>query len=202
MSALAPFQPPLGPQPPTGQIYKPHETTLKMTENVWSISGDDFTVKTVDGEEICKCKGRAVSMRDRKKFTDTSGNELFTVKNKMIAISKSFHGKSPSGHDFEIRGHIKLMGSRSTVDFKNASDGSNIELEVKGDWIDRKAEITYKGQPVALLRRKFFNARELFTSKDTVCVIIITSTSMQSSNNELTIILSTSSLWHLTWILA
>ena len=109
-----------------------------------------------------------VSARDRKKFTDMSGNELFTLKNKMLAISKSFHGESPNGHDFEVKGHFKLMGSHSTVTFKNAADGQEVELEVKGDWMDRSAEISYGGRPVAAIQRSYFNIREIWGDKQTV----------------------------------
>lgn len=59
-------------------------------------------------------------------------------------------------------------GTHSTVDFKNASDGQKYELEVKGDWFDRSAEITYGGRPVANISRSFFNVREVFGDKQTV----------------------------------
>jgi len=59
------------------------------------------------------------------------GNELFTLKNKMLSISKSFHGASPNGHDFEIKGHFAIGKSKSSVHFKNAADGTEVELEVR-----------------------------------------------------------------------
>ena len=67
---LAPFNPPLGPQPNNAHFYSPNAVTLAMKESVFSLSGDDFAVKTTDGLEVCKCKGRVVSIRDKKKFTD------------------------------------------------------------------------------------------------------------------------------------
>lgn len=76
--------------------------------------------------------------------------------------------QSPQGHDFEVKGHFKLLGSKSTVEFKNASDSSPIELSVKGDWIDRSAKITIGDRPVAEIARKFMNVREIFGGKQTV----------------------------------
>jgi uncharacterized protein YxjI len=100
-------------------------------------------------------------------------NEIFTLQNKLLSIHKSFHGTSPDGKaDFEVKGKFKLMGSKSVVTFKNASDGKEIELEVRGDWLDRKAEITIDGRPVASVSRKFFNAREFFGDKQTVRVLV------------------------------
>ena len=165
---LNPVQPPLGPQPPNAKFYTPNQVTLAMKEKVFSLSGDDFTVKTAEGMNVCKCKGKVFSARDKKMFSDMQENEIFTLTNKMFSIQKSFHGESPQGHNFEIKGHFKLMGSRSTVTFKNASDGKEVELEVKGDWLDRSAEILYEGKVVASISRKFFNAREFFGDQQTV----------------------------------
>ena len=67
---LTPFNPPLGPQPANPHLYSPQPTTLHMKEKVFSLSGDDFTIKTVDGHEVCKCHGKVVSARDKKKFSD------------------------------------------------------------------------------------------------------------------------------------
>ncbi|KAK3116279.1 hypothetical protein LTR53_003531 [Teratosphaeriaceae sp. CCFEE 6253] len=169
---LAPSTPALGPQPVSQHLYSPHQVTLIMREKVFSLSGDDFTIRTVDGLDVCKCKGKMVSARDSKKFTDTAGNELFTLKNKMLSIHKSFKGDSPHGNDFEVKGHFALMGSKSSVHFKNASDGQEVELEVKGDWFDRSAEITFAGRPVAVIGRSFFNVREIFGDKQSYQVTV------------------------------
>ncbi|TKA80401.1 hypothetical protein B0A55_01890 [Friedmanniomyces simplex] len=170
---LSPCTPALGPQPVSAQLYSPNQTTLVMKEKVFSLTGDDFTVRTVDGLDICKCKGKMVSAHDSKKFTDTTGTELFTLKNKMLSLHKSFHGDSPHGrHDFAVKGHFKLVGSRSTVEFKNASDGTEVELEVKGDWMDRSAAITFAGREVAKISRSFFNVRELMGDKQTYQVTV------------------------------
>jgi hypothetical protein len=57
---------------------------------------------------------------------------------------------------------FKVVGTKSTIEFKNAADGQQIELEVKGNWTERKAEITLDGRPVARVMRHFLNARQLF----------------------------------------
>ncbi len=66
-----------------------------------------------------------------------------------------------------------VIASKSTVHFKNASDGHDVELEVRGDWFDRSANITFGGQPVAHISRSFFNVREIFAAKDTVCLFVL-----------------------------
>ena len=63
MAPLAPFDPPLGPLP---QFFQPTEQTLQMKEKVFSLTGDDFSVTTVAGIHVCKCKGKVISLRDAK----------------------------------------------------------------------------------------------------------------------------------------
>lgn len=79
------------------------------------------------------------------------------------------HGVSPNGqHDFEVKGHFKLLGTHSTCTFTNAADGKETAIEIKGDWIDRSAEMTWEGKPIATIARSFMNVREIFGDKQTV----------------------------------
>jgi len=63
-----------------------------------------------------------------------------------------------------------VIGSKSQVLFKNAADGRHVEIEVKGDWFDRSAEISCGGQPVAHISRSIFNVRQIFADKQTYFV--------------------------------
>ena len=63
---------------------------------------------------------------------------------------------------------LVVLSSKSTVEFTNAADGRHVELEVKGDWWDRSANIACGGQPVAHISRSYFNMREIFGDKQTV----------------------------------
>lgn len=168
MSQLAPFNPPLGPQPANPAFYSPTESTLQMKEKILSLSGDSFTITTATGSPVCQCTGKVFSLHGTKAFTDMQGGELFTVKKKMLALHKSFVCESPAGHSFEVKGHFSIGSSKSSVHFKNAADGREVQLDLKGDWFDRSASITFEGRPVADVKRKFFNARELFGDKQTV----------------------------------
>lgn len=63
MSPLQAFNPPLGLHV---QHCHPEPLTLHMKEKAFSLTGDDFTVKTTSGLEVCKCKGKVVSVSDKK----------------------------------------------------------------------------------------------------------------------------------------
>ena len=139
-----------------------------MKEKVFSLSGDDFTIATSTGQHICKCEGRMLS--SKKVFTDMQGTGIFTIKKKYFALHKSFVCESPRGYNFEVNGHFSLGSSKSSVHFRNASDGQEIELDFKGDWFNRSAMITLAGRPVAELEKKskFMNAGEFFGDQQTV----------------------------------
>ena len=124
MVHLEAFNPPLG---PTLSQCHPEPVTLHMKEKAFSLSGDDFTVKTVAGLEVCKCKGKMLSLSDKKGcflpyqylvqlmwneivFTDIQGKELFALKNKHFTIHKSFHAEGPDGKDlFVVKGEFSRV---------------------------------------------------------------------------------------------
>lgn len=54
------------------------------------------------------------------------------------------------------------------MEFRNAADGAAIELDVRGSWFDRKADIMLDDRPVAHIQRDFMNARELLGGQQTV----------------------------------
>ncbi|KAF2434853.1 hypothetical protein EJ08DRAFT_581425, partial [Tothia fuscella] len=142
-----------------------------LKEKAFSFSGDDFTIRTANGVDICRCKGTFLSISDRKTFTDMKGREHFTLKNKLLSFHKSFKGIGPDGFElFEVKGHFAFLSHKSSVHFTNAADGREIELEVRGDWLDRSATITCGGQPIASIARSFFTVREIFAGKQTYFV--------------------------------
>ncbi|CAD6564656.1 MAG: hypothetical protein ASARMPREDX12_002436 [Alectoria sarmentosa] len=170
MAPLTPFNPPLGPS--LSQCH-PEPVTLHMKEKAFSLSGDDFTVKTVNGVEICKCKGKLLSVSDKKVFTDVQGHEIFALKNKHFTIHKTSHAENPKGHElFVITKKFTVLTNESTVTFKNESDGRNVELDVRGTWYDRSASVTFGGEPVAHISRSIFNMREILADKDTYFVTV------------------------------
>ncbi|GAB7359315.1 hypothetical protein MBLNU230_g5966t1 [Neophaeotheca triangularis] len=170
---LPPMNPPLGPQPTDSGLYWPGQVTLHLREKMLSLSGDTFTVTTADTQTpVVKCQGKAMSLHARKTFLTPNDQELFTIKTEMFSLSKSFRAESPLGYDFSVEGHFSLGSSKSSVHFTNASDGRTVELDLKGDWLDRSADITLGGQPVARVERQFMNAREMLGGQQTYFVTV------------------------------
>lgn len=66
MAALQPFNPPIGVLP---NFCQPHPVTLKMKEKgkfQGSLTGDDFSITDINNNEVCKCKGKVLSISGRK----------------------------------------------------------------------------------------------------------------------------------------
>ena len=103
---LAPVSPPLGLFLP---YCNPESITLKMKERGLmhgSLTGDDFAITDTNGRPICMCKGKVMSFSGRKTFSDPRGTELFALKDKKCALSKSFRGVGPNGEAlFKVKGH-------------------------------------------------------------------------------------------------
>ena len=71
-----------------------------------SWTGDDFAITDTHDRPICLCKGKVMSLSGRKTFSDPRGTELFALKDKKCALSKSFRGVGPNGEKlFKVKGH-------------------------------------------------------------------------------------------------
>jgi len=108
----------------------------------------------------------------------------------MIALHATYDAEGPDGvklfsivraaHTFTCRVSDSLqskkfsIGSKGKLEckFENlAHDGRKLELQLRGDWFDRSAEITLDGVPVARIARSFMNMREVLSDKQTVRLV-------------------------------
>ncbi|KAI0595297.1 DUF567-domain-containing protein [Biscogniauxia sp. FL1348] len=168
---LAPYPTPMGVFP---QFLARQAETLVLKEKVLSLSGDSFDVKTAGGQPVFRVEGSAFSLSGRKKLLDARGNHLFTIRKKLIALHATYYAEDPSGHQvFELRGKFSIGTSKSVGTFTSVG-GKQECLLMKGDFFDRKADITDEAtrQPVAHIDRKFFNMRELVGGQQTYAVTV------------------------------
>ncbi|KAI0532337.1 DUF567-domain-containing protein [Xylaria digitata] len=171
MSQIPPFPTQLGLFP---NFIARQPESLMLKEKVMSLSGDSFDIKLVSGQPIFQVKGETFSLSGRKHFCDMSGNELFTIRKKLIAFHSTYYAEDPDGNViFEVKSRFNFGGTKLVCTFKSPS-GKDESLMVKGNFFDTRAEITEEStkQPVAVIDRKFFNAREAFTGQDTYAVSV------------------------------
>ena len=51
-------------------------TVLKLREKFFSFSGDDCTIKDMDGKDWFKIEGEAMSISSKRTMTDSQGKEI------------------------------------------------------------------------------------------------------------------------------
>jgi uncharacterized protein YxjI len=114
---LQPVNPPMGPN----LGYCVNKTTiLTMKEKVWSLSGDTFTITDEHDQVVVQCNGTTFSMSDRKEFLAPNGQPLFSLKNKIISIKKSFYAEGPGGGIvFEVKSKFSSKFSVSFLERGN-----------------------------------------------------------------------------------
>jgi len=149
---------------------------LVIKEKVFSLSGDSFTVKTVDGRDILQVKGDVLSLSGRKRVLDMQGAPLFDIRKQLIAFHATYFCENPNGERFfDVKSKFSIGTSKAVGTFTSTlGGGQQCELMMKGDFFDRKAEITdvASGQVVATIDRKFFNAAEIIAGQQTYVVTV------------------------------
>ncbi|WVF71015.1 hypothetical protein IAT40_005811 [Kwoniella sp. CBS 6097] len=167
---LHPVNPPLGVFP---NYYAQQPTTLVLKEKVFSFSGDDFSVKDTNGYTVVRCHGQALSWRDRKVIVDANNNFLFGLRNKMMAIHKTFIAENEGGTEiFRIRKRLSF-GSKMEATFHNPATSQEVTLLLRGDFWGGSADITVENGPVvAQITRELMNARQIFGGQQTYFVTV------------------------------
>ncbi|KAH8159374.1 hypothetical protein CIB48_g8874 [Xylaria polymorpha] len=156
MSQIAPYPTPLGLFP---RFMARQPESLALKEKVMSLSGDSFDIKLANGQPIFQVKGETFSLSHRQHFCDVAGNELFTIRKKLIALHSTYYAEDTNGNViFEM------------ICTFTPPSGKEETLMVKGNFFDTRADITDEAtkQPVATIDRKFFNAREIFSGQEHV----------------------------------
>ena len=110
--------PQLPPVPTTLGVFKAFYaqqcTTLMLREKMFSWSGDDFEVKTVDGQPILKVHGALLSASGRKEVMDMQGRHLFTLRRRHFSFQKSYYAEDPNGQEFlTVDGHFSCKHTSS-----------------------------------------------------------------------------------------
>lgn len=98
LEAQEPYEKPLLPS-----LVKTEPSTYKLQEKLFSLSGEDFKVMDVAGEEILRIDGGNVNLGgmvvDKLAFKDMSGTKLFSVERRMMSASTCYDIYSPDGSE-------------------------------------------------------------------------------------------------------
>ena len=73
-------------------------------------------------------------------FFDLQGQTLFHLKKHLIALHATFDGVSPTNEEtvlFTIKKSFSIGKAKLNITFRNAADGKQISLALRGDFFDR-----------------------------------------------------------------
>lgn len=74
-----------------------HGEELVLKEKLASLSGDSFSVKTVDGREVVKVGGKAFSLSGRKHVTDLQGQNIFDIRKEHFTLHTTYYCEDAKG---------------------------------------------------------------------------------------------------------
>ena len=96
--------------------------------------GDDFTIKTEAGQDIFFVDGKALSLGDRLSFQDMLGNELASIRQKLLAWGPTYEIYRNGELRAVVKKHLfTLFRCRFTVDVPGPDD-----LEAEGSFLDHE----------------------------------------------------------------
>ncbi|CAN8069531.1 unnamed protein product [Agarophyton chilense] len=146
---------------------------FKIKENVFSFSGDSFSIKRTDtGESVFKIKGNAFSFKDSKSLYDMHGHPIYKMVESIISLRGRMQildcTKKRPIITLRKKGFIPGFGNNTIAAWRGATDQGPPYMEVKGD-IFRK-DFTIKevatGRIIATARRRSFTLSNLLLEKD------------------------------------
>jgi len=120
--------------------------------------GDDFTIKTDNGQDAFFVDGRAFSIGEKLSFQDMQRNELAFIRQKLLAWGPTFEIYR-GGALFAVvkKKLLSLFHHRFTVDVPGPND-----LEAKGNFLDLEYTVTRSGAQVATISKRFFSFRDTY----------------------------------------
>jgi uncharacterized protein YxjI len=174
----------LPPQPQPFVVTEPRfivhqQTTLKLSEEVMSFSGDDFTVVDPHTNLLWfKIDGKVFSFKDKKVMTDNMGVPICNMQAKIFSFTRSqelYKGKD-GPKICGVNAKFTFMKAKITANVTNAHNGQQVLVCVKGNWLEKNAIISIGdmkqgGVPIAQVSRSL-DLKELFFSKQTYYVTI------------------------------
>ena len=72
--------------PETKNYLRPNITSLKLREKFFSFSGDDCTVRDMEGRDWFKIEGSALSINSERIMTDHKGKVLAGYRKKLLSL--------------------------------------------------------------------------------------------------------------------
>ena len=65
-----------------------------------SLTGNDYSIKTMQGTPLFTVHGQTMSMSHRTEVADAQGQPLFTVRKELLSLLSKYYAEDPNGNQF------------------------------------------------------------------------------------------------------
>ncbi len=114
--------------------------------------GDDFHIKSADGQNRFFVDGKVFSLGDKLSFQDMHGNELAQVRQKLIAFTPTYEiYRGGQLYATVKKSMFTLFRAHFAIDVPGPDD-----LEAEGDFLDHEYHFTRSGRTVAQVSKHWF----------------------------------------------
>ena len=119
---------------------------LYIKQKVFSLK-ERFTVKNANGEDVYFVEGKLVSIGQKKTLTDAAGNELATIRQKVLAIMPKFIVEMDGKEVAWIKKKFTVMKPKYVVE--------GLDWNVEGDFFAHDYTILEQGNVIASIHKKW-----------------------------------------------
>ena len=120
--------------------------------------GDDFTIRTGDGENAYYVDGKVFSFGNKLAFKDMNGRELVRIDQKLLSLGPQYEIVRDGATVAVVKKHLfTLFRARFTVDVPGPDD-----LEASGNFLDHEYTFERSGRQVARVSKRWFSFSDTY----------------------------------------
>ena len=120
--------------------------------------GDDFRIRTPEGQEVYYVDGKVFSFGDRLTIRDMEGAEVAVIDQKLLSLGPQYEIVRGGKTAAVVKKHLfTMLRARFSVDVPGPDD-----LEARGNFIDHEYTFERAGQEVARVSKRFFSLADTY----------------------------------------
>lgn len=120
--------------------------------------GDDFTIRTADGQDAYHVDGKVFSFGDKLSFRNMRGEEVARIDQKLLSLGSQYEIIRGGTTVAVVKKHLfTLFRARFTVDVPGPDD-----LEAAGDFLDHEYTFERAGREVARVSKTWFSLADTY----------------------------------------
>lgn len=120
--------------------------------------GDDFKIKTEDGQDAFFVDGKVFSIGDKLSFQDLRGNELAFIRQKLLSWGPTYEIHRAGQLSAVVKKHLfNFLRCRFTVDVPGPDD-----LEAEGSFLEHEYTFTRAGGIAATVSKRWFSFADTY----------------------------------------